>query len=76
MALTRACVVDEPPAGIGCGATDRRQTSEGADVTHAWLVLQVAALAAVVAGVALLAGLAWALIAAGVLGAVVAEMKS
>ena len=45
-------------------------------MTHAWLVLQVAALAAVVAGVALLAGLAWALITAGVLGATVAEMKS
>ena len=43
---------------------------------HAWLVLQVAAIAAIVAGVVLLAGLAWALITAGVLGAVVAEMKS
>lgn len=43
---------------------------------HAWLIFQVAALAAVVAGVALLSGLAWALIAAGVLAAVVAEVKS
>lgn len=42
----------------------------------AWLLIQLCALAAIVAGVALLAGLAWALIAAGALGAVVAEMQT
>ena len=45
-------------------------------MSHAWLALQVAGVAAVVAGVALLAGLAWALIVAGVVVAAVAEVKS
>jgi uncharacterized membrane protein len=45
-------------------------------VRHAWLALQIASILAIVAGVLLLLGLAWALIVAGVLGAVVGEMKS
>ena len=45
-------------------------------MAHAWLALQIAALVLVVAGVLLLLGVAWALIVAGVLGAVVAELKS
>jgi hypothetical protein len=45
-------------------------------VRHSWLALQVASIAAVIAGVFLLLGLAWALIVAGILGAVVGEMKS
>ena len=43
---------------------------------HAWLALQIASVVLVVVGVFLLLGIAWALIVAGVLGAVVAEMKS
>jgi uncharacterized membrane protein len=45
-------------------------------VAHAWLALQVASILAIVVGVLLLLGVAWALIVAGVLGAVVGEMKS
>jgi hypothetical protein len=48
----------------------------GTYVAHAWLALQVLSVAAVIAGVFLLLGVAWALIVAGVLGAVVGEMKS
>lgn len=45
-------------------------------MVHAWLALQVASVALIVAGVWLLLGVAWALIVAGVLGAVIGELKS
>ena len=40
-----------------------------------WLALQLVGICAVVAGVFLLAGLGWALIAGGVLAAVIAEVR-
>ncbi|MCU1617185.1 MAG: hypothetical protein JWO98_4725 [Frankiales bacterium] len=45
-------------------------------MAHAWLILQILSVVFVVAGVFLLLGVAWALIVAGVLGAVIGEMKS
>jgi hypothetical protein len=45
-------------------------------VRHAWLVLQVAGLAAVIVGVDLLFHIPVALIVGGVIGVVIAELKS
>lgn len=40
-----------------------------------WLALQLVGIAAVVAGIYLLAGLGWSLVAAGVLAAGIAEVR-